>query len=112
LARTKAFHFAIRVNCRATARLCRTFHLALIIQSAKARTALDNAVSVPDCAASFFGTQYLAILIRRALPLSAHYASILVLDAISGRNLCGKRQGQEQTNNESILHVVSPLLTS
>jgi hypothetical protein len=112
LARTETFHFAVRVNCRAAARLRRTLHLPQIVQGAKARTAPDNAISVPDRAASLFGTQYLAILIRRALALSAHDVSILVLDAISGINLRGKRQGQEATNNESILHVVSPLSTS
>jgi hypothetical protein len=71
-----------------------------------ARAALNDAISVSYCAASLFGTQYLAKLIRCALALAAHYVSILVLDAISGISVCSKHQGQKATNSESILHVV------
>jgi hypothetical protein len=93
LARTKTLHFAIGVHGSAAAGLCRTPHLPPVVHCAKSQAALDVPVSISDRAATLFGAEYLAVLIRGALTLAAHDVSILILDAISRIDLRGEQQG-------------------
>jgi hypothetical protein len=109
LAAAQTIHLAIRINRGSPARLRRALYLSLIVDGAIARTALDDTISIPDRATASLGTEHHAVLIRSALPLSAHHVSMLVLDAIPGVDLGAdhRRQNQQTTNCETILHVFS-----
>jgi hypothetical protein len=112
LARNKTFHFAIGINCGAAAGLCRAPHFPPVVRRAKSHAALDVPISISDRAAALFGTEYLAVLIRGALPFAANDVSILILDAIPCINLRGEQQDQVAGNNESVLHICSPLTSA
>jgi len=89
----KTFHFAIRISRGAAARRCGTLQLAKVILRAIPHAALDVPILIPHRAASLFGTEHLAMLIQRALPFSAHYISMVVLEAIPGIDLGAGGQG-------------------
>ena len=84
LALAQTLHFAVRIRLGAAALRCRTLHPAHIIRRAISHAAHDAPISIPHRAAARFGAEHLAVLIRGTLALSAHYISILVLDAIPG----------------------------
>jgi hypothetical protein len=98
LAPAETFHFAVRISRGAATGPCGTLHLAHIVGRAIAHAADDFPILIPHRTASLFGTQHLAVLIRCALPFSAHYISILILDAIPGIDLGGRRQGNKANN--------------
>jgi hypothetical protein len=109
LAGSQTIHCAIRINRGSAARLRRALYLSLIVGGAIAHTALDDTISIPDRATARLGTEHHTVLIRSALPLSAHHVSMLVLDAIPGIDLGAdhRRHNQQATNCETILHVFS-----
>jgi hypothetical protein len=51
---------------------------AHIIERAVSQAALDVAIAIPQRAASLLGTEHLAVLISRALSLSAHHLPVLM----------------------------------
>ena len=92
LAAAETFHFAIRISHGTAARLSGALKMTRIIRGAIPHAALYVPLLIHHRAAPRFGTKHLAVLIHRALPFSAHYISILVLDAIRGIDLgtCGQ----------------------
>jgi len=93
LAPAETFHFAIRISRGSATWRCGTLQLAKVILRAITHAALDVPILIPHRAASLFGTEHLAVLIQRALPLAAHYISMIVLEAIPGIDLGAGGQG-------------------
>jgi hypothetical protein len=98
LAPAETFHFAVRISRGAATRLFGTLQLAKIIGRAIPHAALDVPILTSHRAASRFGAKHLAVLIRCALPFSAHYIPLRVLDAIRGIDLGAGGQGYNATN--------------
>ena len=107
LARTEAFDLAVGIHGGATAGLRRTPDLAIVVDRAHSNAALHHAVSISYRATAFFRAKYLAVLIHRALTLSANDVAVLILDAIPCIDRPRKRQDQYTSENESIFHIAS-----
>jgi len=102
---SQAFHLAVRIGRRATARLPGTMYLPQIVRRAIPDTALDVAILVAHRATTLLGAEDLSVSIYRALTFPAHHGAILVPDAVRGVGARGRKQ-HKATNEEarSILH--------
>jgi hypothetical protein len=107
----ETLHFTGRIGRGAATRPGGTPNLTKIILRAISHATLDIPILIPDRATSFPGTEHLAVLIRLALPFSAYYISILILDAVRGVDLGAGGQGQKAADKEFAFHGSSSLFS-